>query len=54
MNDKDKYIVMVNCSDGDVIITQNGNKHFTLQQAQQVILEHTNMGNQVNIYKLIE
>ena len=54
MNDKDKYIVMVNCSDGDVIISKDGNKHFTLEQAQQITLEHTNIGADINIYLLIE
>lgn len=54
MNDNDKYVVIVNCSDGDLIISQNGNKHFTLQQAEQIILEHINLGNKVNMYKVIE
>ena len=54
MNNKDKYIVIATCSDGDVIISKDGNKHFTLEQAQQVILEHTNIGADINIYQLIE
>lgn len=43
-NGLDKWVVIANCSDGDVVISRNGEIAFDIDTAREIAKDHQNMG----------
>lgn len=43
------YVVVAKCSDGDVVISRNGEIAFDFWDADEIALDHLNMGAEIEV-----
>lgn len=46
-NGLDKWVVIAKCSDGDVVISRNGEIAFDIDTAREIADDHQNMGAEI-------
>ena len=48
---KKKFIVVAHCTDGDVLIGENGVTQFSFSKAVEVYNNHLNLGANLGVYE---
>lgn len=50
-NNIDKWVVIAKCTDGDVLISKDGEFAFDIEMANTIAKEHQNMGAEIKIIR---
>lgn len=47
----DKWVVIAKCSDGDIVISKNGENAFDIDIAGEIAKDHQDMGAEIEIMR---